>query len=133
MVYSHCPVAESDISLLERRIRARMPLLTGSPTVEEIQERMAGLEDRLDAICQKTQSGGYGDSTGKVGDLNRLGNDFAKLEYYLFLGSDSLSEFYPLLDLFVGRLQKAVATARGNLRRAAEASRGGRFRPHFHP
>jgi hypothetical protein len=117
MAYSHCPVADTqdDVVALERRIRARMPLLNGSPTVEEIQERMAGLEDRLDAICQKTGSGGYRDSQARAHDLNSLGNDFAKLEYYLFLGNDSLSEFYPLLDLFVGRLQRAIATARGEI------------------
>ena len=117
MIDSICIVAEPNYESaeLESRIRVRMPLLTGIPTVEEIQERMTQFEDRLDAIREKTQQGGYSDVHAKMGDLNRLGNDFAKLEYYLFLGNDSLSEFYPLLDLFVQRLQKTVAAARGEI------------------
>lgn len=112
-----CLIAETqcDLSDLDDRIAARMPLLTGCPTLTEIQERMAGLEDRLDAICHKASQGGYAETETKMAELNRLGNDFAKLEYYLFLGDDSLSEFYPLLDLFVQRLQKAVAAARGEI------------------
>ena len=114
---SHVIVAEpeNDLADLETRIRARMPLLCGTPTIEEVEERMAGLEDRLDAICGKIEKDGYHNCRTKAHDLNRVGNDLAKLEHYLFLGNDSLSEFYPLLDLFVTRLQKAVAAARGEI------------------
>ncbi len=117
MTESHCCVDEPIVGSpeLDERIGVQMPLLTGNPTAEEIQERMAGLEDRLDAICRKISLGGYHQTDTKIHDLNRLGNDFAKLEYYLFLGDDSLAEFYPLLDLFTQRLQRTVAATRGEI------------------